>query len=650
MAKKKQTYEAEQIIKLSDLEHVRTRPLVYIPDRAEAGLNHLLIEALDNAIDEIVNGEAKNIVVHLYKDNSISVEDDGRGIPIGPHPTEKDLKGKPLSALTVALTMLGAGGKFGQEGSAFKTSGGLHGMGIKATNFLSEWLVATVFRDGWEYQQVFIEGLPEGPVKKVKKVDKKKTGTIIHFKPDPKIFSITEFDVHKIIRRLRIASFLLPGAKFRFINDIDGEDLKFKSTGGLLEFCNYLNEGSTQINKPIMLATTAAEAKEIGASAKFVFSYNDEGNTDIQSYTNNVHNVEGGTHYNAAVDGLQKAIFDIAANLNLFKGIKDPKFVPTDVTEGLTMIISVLVEEPDFESQYKRKLVSPEIRNPLGDWVKDSAYNYLNKHRDQAKAIATYVTENMKARMDAKKAKAASKQRGMKKFDGKLMPCSSPNPEMCELFLVEGDSAGGTAKAARNPRTQAVLPLRGKVMNSLKASLSKVLSNTEFKSIFSALNVDVQRKRRDIEVDYTDLRYHKVNICCDADPDGGHIICLLLTFFYRHLRKIIENGYLYVAELPLFQVNMKNKTVFLRDDIALAEFISEHKNSKFTVSRLKGLGEMDAPDLAMTAFDASTRVLRKVTIEDAKEANDIFSQLMGDNPEARKNFIMRNIKFEPESE
>ncbi len=639
-------YEAAQIQALDDREHVRTRPHMFIPSTGTEGLHHLVFEAVDNAIDEVVNGGATKIIIQRYSDGSISIEDNGRGIP-----PEKSIQFPELSTLTVVLTMTGAGGKFGGEGSAFKTSGGLHGVGIKAVNFLSEWLIATVWRHGKEYQQKFKDGgIPVGKVRVVGTVPKGKTGTKIQFMPDPTIFANRDFDPEILIRRFRSLAFLNPKATIRWIDDLDGTEEVFHYKTGLVGFVEYMDKGMKEITKPILLGTKSKKEEErVGAKVSIAFALNEEGETNILAFANNILTPEGGVHLNAAVDGIRKAVYEQARAMNLFKGMKNPEFLKADVEDGLTMVVAIMLENPMFKSNEKTALNNPELRGPMGNWVEAAVADYFRKNREVAKVITAHVVQSMRARLEAKKVKAAVKEKkGFTAFDSKLTPCASTNPELSELYIVEGDSAGGTAKMARDPKYQAILPLKGVPINALKNTLSKMMDNKEIQSIFSALRANVVRKGRKLEVDLENLRYYKVIISSDADPDGGHITGLLLAFFYKYLRKMIENGHIYIAEPPLYQVAMKGKDYFMRDDIELKDFEDKHPTERKSISRLKGLGEMDAKDLRKTIMDPETRRLRKVLIEDGQRAAELLDVLYGEAVEPRKEFIMRNINFEAE--
>ncbi len=638
-------YEAAQIQALDDREHVRTRPHMYIPGTGSEGLHHLVFEAVDNAIDEVVNGGATKIIIQRYADGSISIEDNGRGIPVGQHP-----QFPKLSALTVALTMTGAGGKFGGEDSAFKTSGGLHGVGIKAVNFLSEWLIATVWRKGKEYQQKFKDGgIPVGKVKEVGIVPKGKTGTKIQFMPDPAIFANLDFDPEILIRRFRSLAFLNPKATIRWIDDLEGTEEVFHYKTGLVGFVEYMDKGMKEISKPVLITTKTKEATDIGAEARIAFAFNEEGETNIRPFANNILTPEGGVHLNAAIDGIRKAVYEQARSLNLFKGMKNPEFLKADIEDGLTMVVAIMIGNPMFRSNEKTALNNPEIRNPMGDWVQDAVAAYFRKNREEAKIITAHVVQSMRARLEAKKVRAAVKEKkGFTAFDSKLAPCASNDPELSELYIVEGDSAGGTAKDARDPRYQAILPLKGVPINALKNTHSKMIHYKQIQSSFLSLIANEVCKGRKIEVGLEILRYYKVFIASYADCDVCHITGLLLAFFYKYLRKLLENNHIFVAEPPLYQVSMKGHDYFMRDDIELKAFEEKHPTERKTVSRLKGLGEMDAKDLRKTIMDPETRRLRKVLIEDGQRAAELLDVLYGEAVEPRKEFIMRNINFEAE--
>ncbi len=611
-------YTAKDIKILEGLEAVRKRPAMYIGDTGKRGLNHLVFEILDNSIDEALAGHAKHIVVKLNKDGSVEIKDDGRGIPTEMHDSGK-------SALEVVTTVLHAGGKF--EKKAYQVSGGLHGVGISVVNALSEWMEVEVHRNGKIYYQKYERGKPVTDVKIIGEC--KDTGTIVRFKPDKEIFSDINFDPEILRDRIRELAFLNKGIEITFINEKTGEKEKFYYEGGIKEFVEYL----TKVKKPI--SSVIYFDKTINkVSVEVALQYTDSYTKSIFSFANDIKTIEGGTHLTGFKAALTKVMNEYALKNRL---IKNTSFSGDDVLEGLTAVISVKVPEPQFEGQTKTKLGNSEVKGIVQKLTYDYLKTYLDEHPSEARAIIAKITKTMEARKAAQKAKELIRRKNVLEssvLPGKLADCIEKDPEKCELFIVEGDSAGGSAKQGRDRRYQAILPLKGKILNVEKAAITKTLSNDEIKSIVMALGGGFGE-----DFDVNKVRYHKIIIMTDADVDGSHIKTLLLTLFYRYFKPIIEKGYLYVARPPLYKIK-KGKTIkYAYSDEELEKIRKELGD--ITVQRYKGLGEMNPQQLWETTMDPEKRSLIKITIEDAIKADEIFSLLMGDAVEPRKEFIVK---------
>ena len=634
-------YNEHSIKVYAGLSGVQKRPSMYIGDTGVDGFNHLVVEMLDNSVDEAVAGHCKHITVSFHADGSVTVEDDGRGIPVKKHPTEK------IPTVDVVMTMLHAGGKFGGPDSAFKVSGGLHGVGAAVVNALSEWVNVRVRRGGSEYLRRYEDGKPTCARLKVvrKGLGKRTTGTTVTFKPNLKYFRNVSFSKPAIVRRMRELAYLNAGLELTLVWNVDDidETQTFKSDGGLVEYVQYLVDGKTPLHDPMHLHN----ADVAGCAVDVAFIYDTAFDSSVHSFCNNIRTSEGGVHENAALDALTKVVTTVAQSSGLMRKLGD-NFQPnkSDIKEGLTLVVSVMVSEPQFGGQTKTKLGNTELRGPLGGWMQKAFEQALKSNREVAKALSSKVIDAMKARDIARKAKALSRKKASIEtltLPGKLADCSSRNPELCELYIVEGDSAGGTAKQARDKAFQAVLPLKGKVLNTHRASFSKALANVEIGTLISALGVRVTPREAYLD----DLRYHKVIICTDADPDGGHITCLLLTLFHTCMKSIIEEGHLYICELPLYRVTYRSKTYYIKNDDELAEFRKAYPG-KLELSRFKGLGEMNDDQLEETAMAPASRQLRLVLIEDAVEAMRMLDCLMGSEVTERKKFLLDALKFTDE--
>ena len=638
MSEKQEEYSASNIQVLEGLEAVRKRPAMYIGDISEKGLHHLVYEVVDNSIDEALAGYAKEINVTINPDNSITVEDDGRGIPVDMH--EKEHK----SALEVVLTVLHAGGKF--DKGSYKVSGGLHGVGVSCVNALSTYLRAEVRRNGKVYAQEYSCGKPTTGLEIVGESDT--TGTTVTFKPDDTIFTTTVYDYATLANRLRDLAFLNAGITLHLTDkrqlDAEGKHRKetFYSREGLREFVQYIDANKESlINDVIDLNTERA-----GIPIEVAFTYNTTSNENIYSFVNNINTIEGGTHLTGFRRGLTSTLKKYAEDNNLLKNAK-VEIASDDFRDGLTAVISVKVMEPQFEGQTKTKLGNNEVMGAVQVAVSEALGNYLEDHPAQAKVLVEKVILAARARTAALRAR----QEVMRKtplvgggLPGKLTDCSSRTAEDCEIFLVEGDSAGGTAKQARDRRFQAVLPLRGKILNVEKALEHRVFDNQEIASLFRALRVTIGTEEDPKAPNLSKLAYHKVIIMTDADVDGAHIATLLMTFFFRRMRPLIEQGYLFLASPPLYKCKMGKVEEYCWNDMQVQQFIAKY-GERTSIQRYKGLGEMSDEELRNTTMSPEHRILKQVNISDAAEADRIFSMLMGEDVAPRRDFIEANATY-----
>ena len=640
MSENTKEYSADSIQALEGMEHVRMRPSMYIGDVGSRGLHHLVIEVVDNSIDEALAGHCNNIIVTINEDNSVTTEDDGRGIPVGIH------KKEGVSALEVVMTKIGAGGKFDKD--SYKVSGGLHGVGVSCVNALSESLKASVHRDGKVWEQEYEKGVPLYPVKETGKTDK--TGTIVTFKPDTTIFTdITEYSYDILASRLRELSFLNKGITVTLIDrrDKDKKSGEFQSEiffskEGLPEFIKFL-DGSRE---PIMRNVIAFEGEKNGVPVEVAMIYNTSYAENLHSYVNNINTHEGGTH----LSGFRRGLTHTLKKYSEASGMLDKlKFEVSgdDFREGLTAIISVKVAEPQFEGQTKTKLGNKEVSSCVSQAVSEMLTNYLEENPDDAKIIVQKVILAAQARHAAQKAREMVQRKSVMSIGGlpgKLSDCSEQDPSKCEVFLVEGDSAGGTAKQGRDRAFQAILPLRGKILNVEKAMQHKVFENEEIRNIFTALGVTIGTEEDSKALNIEKLRYHKVVIMCDADIDGSHIATLILTFFFRYMKELIENGHVYIATPPLYLVRKGAKKEYAWSDEDRDKLVSEYGDGS-KIQRYKGLGEMNAIQLWDTTMNPEFRTLRKVVIDNGIEADRIFSMLMGDDVPPRREFIEKNAIY-----
>ncbi len=635
-------YEASSIQVLEGLEAVRKRPSMYIGDVGLKGLHHLVYEVVDNSIDEALAGHCKNIDVTINEDNSITVKDDGRGIPVEIH--EKEGR----SALEVVMTVLHAGGKFDKD--SYKVSGGLHGVGVSCVNALSMDLKAEVHKNGKHYMQEFKIGVPQYPVKEIGTSDYR--GTVVTFKPDADIFQETVYHYSILEARMRELSFLNKGIRISLTDkreqEEDGSDKAdiFYSERGLKEFVEFID----QSRETLMPEVIHMEGEKNNTPVEVAMHYNNSYNENLHSYVNNINTHEGGTHLAGFRRALTRTLKKYADESGMLAKEK-VEVSGDDFREGLTAVISVKVMEPQFEGQTKTKLGNSEVSGAVDQLVGEMLTNFLEENPNAAKTIVQKVILAAKARVAAKKAREMVQRKtvmGGSGLPGKLSDCSETDPAVCEIYLVEGDSAGGTAKQGRDRNFQAILPLRGKILNVEKAMQHKVFENEEIKNMFTALGVSVGTEEDSKALNMTKLRYHKVVIMCDADVDGSHIATLILTFFFRYMKELIENGYIYIAAPPLYQVKKGAKSEYAwnddQRDRLVADFGGENK-SGVGIQRYKGLGEMNAEQLWETTMDPEKRTMRQVTIDSAAEADRVFSMLMGDDVPPRREFIEKNAKY-----
>lgn len=622
-------YSAEQISILEGLEAVRKRPGMYIGSTGIRGLNHLIYEIVDNAVDEHLEGFCSEINVTLESDGSVTVEDNGRGVPIEIHPTAK------IPAVEVVFTMLHAGGKF--ENSGYKISGGLHGVGAAVVNALSKWLVVTVKRDGIVYQQKFERGVTKTPLTQIGKCLKKETGTTVSFLPDDEIFEKTIFKEDAVKSRLHETAYLNPELTIIFSDKRSGKDetITFHEPKGIESYVADINKNKEAVSSIIHFKDTYE-----GIEVEVAFQYVNVFEENIFGFCNNIYTQEGGTHITGFKQKFTTIINQYARELGILKE-KDTNFTGLDVRNGMTAVVAIKHPAPRFEGQTKTKLDNPDAGVAVSNIVGDEVTLYFDKHQEELKSVIDCAVASAKIRKAEEKAKNNVLKKTKYSFDsnGKLANCESKNPEECEVFIVEGDSAGGSAKTARNRATQAILPIRGKILNVEKASIDKVLANAEIQSMILTFGCGFSEGYGN-DFDISKLRYNKIILMTDADVDGAHIDTLLLTFFYRFMPELITNGHIYIATPPLYKVIQKNgKGKYLYDDKALDDYRKKHHGKSFTLQRYKGLGEMDPEQLWETTLNPETRILKQVEIEDIRLANEVTEMLMGSDVPPRRNFI-----------
>src|SRR3990172_5497477 len=643
------TYDASQIQVLEGLEAVRRRPGMYIGSTDIRGLHHLVYEGVDNAIDEALAGQWDRIFVTIHKDLGGSGGENGRGIPVGPHPTQKDATGKPMDALEVVMTILHAGGKFGGEG--YKVASGLHGVGVSAVNALSEWMETSVRRDGKVYRQRYEQGRPTGKVEqagRILKDDPYLHGTLQRFTPDTKIFTEgIDYKFDTLAQRFREMAFLTKGLTITFRDERDGHEMSFYFEGGVRSFVRYLNRNRAVLHDPVHL-----EKQVNGTTVEVAIQYTDGYNESVFAFANNINTVDGGTHLTGFRSALTRTINDYARKAGLLKD-SDPNFSGEDVREGLMAIVSVKLQDPQFESQTKGKLGNAEVKGQVESVVSEAFGQFLDESPREAKQIVQKCLTSSRAREAARQARDLVIRKSALEsltLPGKLADCSERDPSKCEIYIVEGDSAGGSAKQGRDRHFQAILPLRGKILNTERARMDKILANNEVKALISALGCGIGD-----QFDLGNLRYHRVILMSDADVDGSHIRTLLLTFFFRYMEPLIENGHLYIAQPPLYRIEVKkgNKEVVYaysdpeREGIYVQlrkKGLDPADDKQVVTQRYKGLCEMSAEQLWETTMNPENRTLLQVTIEDAAAADKTFDMLMGDEVPPRRRFIQTHAK------
>ena len=627
------SYGASDITVLEGLDPVRVRPGMYIGSTGPAGLHHLIWEVVDNAVDEAMAGHCTRIDVTLMKDGSCRVVDDGRGIPVDEHP---QYPGK--TAAEIVLTVLHAGGKFG--GGGYKVSGGLHGVGISVVNALSTVLHLEIDRNGDHHELMFKDGgRVQGPMKVTGKAPRDRTGTTVTFTPDPSIFEETEFRAQTVVERLQIMAFLNKGLEIRFEDQRAGREAKevFKYSGGIADYVRHLNASKESLFRKVGVYEVIEETQEV----EVAFQWNTGYHESIHSFANGISTIEGGMHEVGFRTAVTSVINKYARKRNLLKE-KEENLTGDDIREGLTCIISVRLTEPQFEGQTKAKLGNVSMRSLVEKATNEKLTEWLEENPKEGGQIVAKSIQASRARMAAQQAKALTRRKNSLDgagLPGKLVDCSSRDRRECELFIVEGNSAGGSAKDARDPRNQAILPIRGKILNVEKARTDKILKNTEIQALIAAIGAGVES-----DFDVSKIRYDKVILLADADVDGSHIRTLLLTFFFRQMKSLVDEGHIYVAQPPLYSTLVGKEKVYLRDDAAKAAFLAAHPDHKNDFARLKGLGEMDFDELKETTMDPTKRALLQITVEQAALADEVCSILMGDDVPQRRHFIQTNAK------
>jgi len=626
-------YDVSSIQALEGIEHVRKRPGMYVGGTDIKALHHLVYEVVDNAIDEALAGFCTNINITIHEDSSVTVEDNGRGIPVGPHPTKKDANGKPMETVDVVMTVIGAGGKFG--GGGYKVSGGLHGVGVSAVNALSEWVVTEIKRDGKLWQQNYKRGVPQGLIKQIGKV-KDETGTKQTFKFDKQIFTEDiDYRFDTLVQRFREMAFVTRGVRIRFVDERADREMTFYFEGGLTSFVRYLNRNRENLHSVVHVEK---DIEAIGIEA--AIQYTDAYTESVYSFANTINTIDGGTHLTGLRSSLTRVINDYARKNGLLKDA-DPPFSGDDTREGLTAIVSVKHPNPQFESQTKVKLMNPEVQTYVTQVVGEAFRTFLEENPQAAKAIIAKCLTSARARDAARKARDLVIRKSALEsltLPGKLADCSERDSSKTELYIVEGDSAGGSAKQGRDRHFQAILPLRGKIMNTERARLDKILSSNEIRALISALGTGIGDNFA-----VEGLRYGRVIIMTDADVDGSHIRTLLLTFFFRYMPLLIEDGHLYIAQPPLYRVAYKNQIKYAYSDKEKDKLVKE-LGEKVSLQRYKGLGEMNPAQLWETTMNPENRTLLLVTVDDAAESDRTFDMLMGDAVDPRRKFIQTHAK------
>ena len=630
---KSSSYGVQDIQVLEGLEAVRRRPGMYIGSTDVRGLHHLVFEVVDNSIDEALAGFCNHIKVAIHADCTVTVEDDGRGIPVGPHPTQKDANGKPMDALQVVMTILHAGGKFG--GGGYKVASGLHGVGVSAVNALSEWMEVHVRRDGSLFRQRYARGHPVTPVERVGKAEG--TGTKTVFLPDSEIFKQgLDYKFEALAQRFREMAFLTRGLKITFVDEREDREMSFYFEGGLRSFAWYLNRGREVLHKPIYV-----EKQVNGTLVEASIQYNSGYNESVYAFANNINTVDGGTHLTGFRSALTRTLNDYSRKSNLLKE-NDANFTGDDVREGLTAVVSVKLTDPQFESQTKAKLGNAEVKGQVESVIAETLTAFLEENPREAKAIIEKSLTASRAREAARQARDLVIRKSAlesSSLPGKLADCSERDPLQAELYIVEGDSAGGSAKQGRDRRFQAILPLRGKILNVEKARMDRMLNNNEVRALITALGTGIGD-----QFEVSNLRYGRVIIMTDADVDGAHIRTLLLTFFFRYMSPLIESGHLYIAQPPLYRIEKGKQHVYVYSDAEKDQILAKQKGDNVSMQRYKGLGEMNPEQLWETTMNPENRTLLQVTIEDAVEADRTFEMLMGNEVPPRKRFIQTHAK------